>query len=315
MSDWKLTAAALQRQRHPAPAKHPHSRYPSTTLLRQHGLFASRSLLDALEVAQLAMELSWMLKSYLPPIQRWCCIPGNCIKTASLKIGVSMLSALDGADFNQKPPSLKYAALAHSHDDPRRALEPFDDRAIGPACPLRQPPGNIEGVTNARTDDDERLKCGRRFEGSLPPPAFSPTSRSVHSSPPAARNTSLTLGACAGAARITGSQQSSNAAPTGVCLRIAQHKFRVYLDTPALDSFAYLVLDEIDHLSTSLGILAAVFALPAAHASFLRAVVISNSHTLAARTAGIASLHFQPYDAKVVADIARTHLGAPGGGA
>ncbi|EJD37769.1 hypothetical protein AURDEDRAFT_116681 [Auricularia subglabra TFB-10046 SS5] len=33
----------------------------------------------------------------------------------------------------------------------------------------------------------------------------------------------------------------SGAAPTGVCLRIAQHQFRVYPDTPALDSFAAAV--------------------------------------------------------------------------
>ncbi|EJD44607.1 hypothetical protein AURDEDRAFT_114306 [Auricularia subglabra TFB-10046 SS5] len=65
-----------------------------------------------------------MLKSYLPSIQRWCSIPGNCIETASLKIRVSMLSALDAADFNQEPPSLASAALAHSHDNPWHALEP-----------------------------------------------------------------------------------------------------------------------------------------------------------------------------------------------
>ncbi|KZV86514.1 P-loop containing nucleoside triphosphate hydrolase protein [Exidia glandulosa HHB12029] len=88
--------------------------------------------------------------------------------------------------------------------------------------------------------------------------------------------------------------------------------FERFLSTLTPGTKCFLVLDEIDHLSPSSGVLAAVFALPASHADVLRVVAISNSHTLAARSAHVATLHFAPYDAKAMGVIARARLGDVG---
>jgi len=75
-----------------------------------------------------------------------------------------------------------------------------------------------------------------------------------------------------------------------------------------------LVLDEIDHLSASSGVLAGVFALPSqlndesASDSALRVVAISNSHTLGTRSAHVSTLHFAPYERDQMAAIARGRL-------
>ncbi|EJD34965.1 hypothetical protein AURDEDRAFT_130877 [Auricularia subglabra TFB-10046 SS5] len=141
------------------------------------------------------------------------------------------------------------------------------------SAPARPP--RTASAPHARDGDDNRLNRGRRCAGSPPPPtplpALSPYwpygcatsgldaaggltwSAARSSQPPLPPSPSLRP-----RQRPPGSvleydayeallhyiykqHDAPAAAPTGVCLRVAQHQFRVYPDTPALDSFAAAV--------------------------------------------------------------------------
>ncbi|KAH7097734.1 hypothetical protein BKA62DRAFT_642997 [Auriculariales sp. MPI-PUGE-AT-0066] len=102
--------------------------------------------------------------------------------------------------------------------------------------------------------------------------------------------------------------------PTKKVRREGRKEFERWLSTEG--GRCILVLDEVDHLSPSSGVLAGVFAMPAQinsstdidpdeELSTLRVVAISNSHTLGSRSAHVTTLHFAPYNREQMVEIVK----------